>query len=293
MTIALQGPASQFYVSQRLRLHYVDWGNEKAPPLVLVHGGRDHCRNWDWVAERLRHDWHIFAPDLRGHGDSQWVTGANYGMIDYVYDLAQLVHQKKLAPVTIVAHSLGGSISLSYTGIYPESVSKIVAIEGLGPPPAMIAARAKLKIDERMVEWIDSMRALAGRAPRKYASVEEAFTRMQAENPRLTPDQARHLTVHGVNQNEDGTYSWKFDNYVRAFSPYSFNADEARALWGRIRCPTLLIRGTESWASDPLQDGRAAFFKDAQVANIEKAGHWVHHDQLEKFLDVVQEFLAK
>jgi pimeloyl-ACP methyl ester carboxylesterase len=293
MTIALQGPASQFYVSQRLRLHYVDWGNEKAPPLVLVHGGRDHCRNWDWVAERLRHDWHIFAPDLRGHGDSQWVTGANYGMIDYVYDLAQLVHQKKLAPVTIVAHSLGGSISLSYTGIYPESVAKVVAIEGLGPPPAMIAARAKMKIDERMVEWVDSMRSLAGRAPRKYASVEEAFTRMQAENPRLTPDQARHLTVHGVNQNEDGTYSWKFDNYVRAFSPYSFNAEEARALWGRIQCPTLLIRGTESWASDPLQDGRAAFFKDAQVANIEKAGHWVHHDQLEKFLDVVQEFLAK
>lgn len=293
MTIALQGPASQFYVSQRLRLHYVDWGNESAPPLVLVHGGRDHCRNWDWVAERLRHDWHIFAPDLRGHGDSQWVTGANYGMIDYVYDLAQLVHQKKLAPVTIVSHSLGGSISLSYTGIYPESVAKIVAIEGLGPPPAMIAARAKMKIDERMVEWIDSMRSLAGRAPRKYASVEEAFTRMQAENPRLTPEQARHLTVHGVNQNEDGTYSWKFDNYVRAFSPYSFNAEEARALWGRIQCPTLLIRGTESWASDPLQDGRAAFFKDAQVANIEKAGHWVHHDQLEKFLAVVQEFLAK
>ncbi len=293
MTRALQGPASQFYISQRLRLHYVDWGNEDAPPLLLVHGGRDHCRNWDWVAERLRHDWHILAPDLRGHGDSQWVTGANYGMIDYVYDLAQLVHQKKLAPVTIVSHSLGGSISLSYTGIQPESVAKIVAIEGLGPPPAMIAARAKLAIHERMHEWIDSMRALAGRAPRKYASIEEAFSRMQSENPRLTPEQARHLTVHGVNQNEDGTFSWKFDNYVRAFSPYSFNAEEARELWSRITCPTLLVRGTESWASDPLVDGRAAHFSHASVANIEKAGHWVHHDQLEKFLEVVTGFLAR
>ena len=75
---------------------------------------------------------------------------------------------------------------------------------------------------------------------------------MQDENPQLSPEQARHLTVHGVNQNEDGTYSWKFDNYVRAFSPYSFNADEARELWGRITCPTLLVRGTESWASDPI-----------------------------------------
>ncbi|MEJ0046761.1 MAG: hypothetical protein WDN04_12080 [Rhodospirillales bacterium] len=40
------GPMSRSFISQRLRLHYVDWGNEAAPPLVLLHGGRDHCRNW-------------------------------------------------------------------------------------------------------------------------------------------------------------------------------------------------------------------------------------------------------
>ncbi len=47
----MPGPTSHSFVSQRLRLHYVDWGNQGAPPLVLVHGGRDHCRNWDWVAQ--------------------------------------------------------------------------------------------------------------------------------------------------------------------------------------------------------------------------------------------------
>jgi len=61
------GPTSRIYFSQRLRLHYVDWGNPEAPPLLLVHGGRDHCRNWDWLAAALRHDWHVLAPDLRGH----------------------------------------------------------------------------------------------------------------------------------------------------------------------------------------------------------------------------------
>jgi pimeloyl-ACP methyl ester carboxylesterase len=286
------GPISQFYVSQRLRLHYVDWGNEDAPPLVLVHGGLDHCRNWDWVAERLRRDWHVLAPDLRGHGDSQWVTGSNYAMIDYVYDLAQLVHQKKLAPVTLVGHSLGGAIALAYTGIHPDAVAKVVAIEGLGPSPKMLAERAHTTIDQRMTEWIAAMRGLAGRTPRKYASIEQAFARMQAENPRLTPAQARHLTIHGVNQNEDGTYSWKFDNYVRAFSPYSFNPEDARALWARIACPALLVRGAESWASNPLEDGRASHFRDARVVNVDRAGHWVHHDQLEEFGALVERFLA-
>ena len=66
------GPTSHSYISQRLRLHYVDWGNPGAPPLILLHGGRDHCRNWDWVAAELRRDYHIIAPDLRGHGDSAW-----------------------------------------------------------------------------------------------------------------------------------------------------------------------------------------------------------------------------
>ena len=70
----MDGPTSHFYVSQRLRLHYVDWGNETAPPLLLVHGGRDHCRNWDWVAQRLRDRYHVIAPDLRGHGDSAWAV---------------------------------------------------------------------------------------------------------------------------------------------------------------------------------------------------------------------------
>src|SRR6185437_8531430 len=129
------GPTSRSYFSQRLRLHYVDWGNPSAPPLILLHGGRDHCRNWDWVAAALRSNYHIIAPDLRGHGDSAWSASGHYTMASYIYDLAQLIHQQELAPVGVVAHSLGGNIALRYAGIYPEAVSRLVVIEGIGPPP--------------------------------------------------------------------------------------------------------------------------------------------------------------
>ena len=100
------GPTSHIYFSQRLRLHYVDWGNQDAPTLMMVHGGRDHCRNWDWVADELRHDCHIIAPDLRGHGDSQWMLGGSYTIIDYVYDIAQLLHQTSAVPATVMGLSL-------------------------------------------------------------------------------------------------------------------------------------------------------------------------------------------
>ena len=141
MTPDSSGPTSRIYFSQRLRLHYVDWGNPGAPPLLLVHGGRDHCRNWDWVAGALRRDWHVLAPDLRGHGDSQWSPDGNYTIAGYVYDLAQLIHQQELAPVTIIAHSLGGVIALRYAGIYPELRRQLVAIEGLGASPRRVRER--------------------------------------------------------------------------------------------------------------------------------------------------------
>jgi pimeloyl-ACP methyl ester carboxylesterase len=288
----LSGPTSRIYFSQRLRLHYVDWGNPSAPPLLLVHGGQDHCRNWDWVARRMRHQWHIIAPDLRGHGDSQWSPDGNYGIAGYIYDLAQLIHQQQLAPVTIIAHSLGGHIALRYAGIYPEAVKALVAIEGLGPSPKMLAERGKQPIDARMRRWIDEQRALAGRLPRRYASIEDAFRRMQEANAHLSPEQARHLTQHGVNQNEDGTYSWKFDNYVRSWPPYEMRGRDVTALWSRISCPTLLVYGKESWASNPEEDGRAEHFRTAKVVRFERAGHWVHHDRLEAFVEVVQGFLA-
>jgi pimeloyl-ACP methyl ester carboxylesterase len=293
MALRVQGPASHSYFSQRLRLHYVDWGNEGAPPLLLVHGNRDHCRNWDWVAEALRDDYHIIAPDLRGHGDSQWMVGGNYGLVDYVYDIAQLVHQRGLAPVRIVAHSLGGHVCMQYAGVYPEQVSKLVSVEGFGPPPAFLEKRMATPPQARMRRWVDEVRELAGRTPKHYTSIEEATSRMQEANPQLSPEQARHLTVHGVNQNEDGSYSWKFDNYVRATSPYFFNAAEMYELWAKITCPTLLIRGTLSWAGNPEADGRMKHFQNARVVHIEKAGHWVHHDQLTQFLSATKAFLAE
>jgi pimeloyl-ACP methyl ester carboxylesterase len=285
------GPTSQSFVSQRLRLHFADWGNPGAPPLILLHGGRDHCRNWDWVAQDLRRDYHIIAPDLRGHGDSAWSTSGDYSMSAFVYDLAQLIHQQKLAPVSIVAHSLGGSIALRYAGVFPETVAKLVAIEGLGPPPSRQAERAARTAGERLRGWVGETRALAGRIPRRYATIEEAFGRMQAENRHLTPDQARYLTLHGASQNEDGTYSWKFDNYARSFSPVDFTPEEMRGLWGEISCPILLVNGKESWASDPQRDGQLAWFQNARSVAFEGAGHWVHHDRLDAFIAEVRAFL--
>jgi len=289
--MTIHGPTANTFISQRLRLHYVDWGNRDAPPLILQHGGRDHCRSWDWVAEELAKDWHVIAPDLRGHGDSAWVPDGNYGTNAFVYDFAQLVHTLGHDQVTIVAHSLGGNIATRFTGLYPEKVRKLVNIEGLGPSPEMRARREAEGYAERFRKWIDGRRASSGRLPRRYPSIEAAYARMKEENGFLTDEQARHLTVHGASRNEDGTWSWKFDPYLNNWPFEDTPEERLEELWGAITCPILFLYGADSWASNPEKDGRAMVFKDWRVSEFENAGHWLHHDQFDRFMAEVRAFL--
>lgn len=282
------GPASNSFISQRLKLNYVDWGNADAPTLILLHGGRDHARSWDWVARALRREWHVIAPDLRGHGDSAWSPDGVYTSPFFVSDLAQLIHQLGGEPVSIVAHSLGGAIALRYTGLYPERVRRIAAIEGIGIPLEDQGA----PVEARWRDFIEDRRAMSARVPRRYATIGEALARMRAENKHLSEAQARHLTIHGVIRNEDGTFSWKFDNYIRSLYPLDISVEEQRALWGRITCPVWLVHGADSWAKHPEEGGRAACFRDARVTSFERAGHWVHHDRFDAFVEELRSFLA-
>jgi pimeloyl-ACP methyl ester carboxylesterase len=287
----ITGPASHSFISQRLKLRYVDWGNPDASPLILLHGGRDHSRSWDWTAQALRDKWHVIAPDLRGHGDSDWSPDGDYGSLANLYDLAQLIHQLRLAPVTIVAHSYGGNIALRYAGTFPENVRKLVAIEGLGPSPKMLSERLAKPVTTRLRDWIEAKRASAGRVQKRYATLDDAFRRMKEENHHLSDEQARHLTIHGVSQNEDGTYTWKFDPYMRIFPPFDLPQADIDHIWQSITCPTLLLYGKDSWASNPVTDGRAKHFRNVRVETYENAAHWLHHDQYDRFIAELKAFL--
>lgn len=284
-------PTSHSFISQRLRLNYLDWGNSGAPVLILQHGGRDHAHSWDWVARELCRDWHVIAPDLCGHGDSAWSPGGVYQMPYFIYDFMNLVDQLGVEQVSIVAHSLGGNIATRYTGLFPEKVRRLVNIEGLGIPQPVIDAYAAKGPVENWKEWLGQRRAAATRQPRRYKNMEDAFTRMREENKHLSWEQARHLTIHGIARNEDGTWSWKFDNYVHSFAPLDIPDADQIALWRRIACPVLLVRGRNSWAPDPEVDGKIGHFQNARAITFDDAGHWPHHDRFVDFVKEIKAFL--
>lgn len=282
-------PISHYFYSHRLKLHFWDWGQDEKPALVLVHGGLDHARNWDWVARALREDFHVYAIDLRGHGNSSWAPGSSYTVAEHVLDLSALVDIIRDFPIYLVGHSLGGVIALHYSGIYPDRVKKVVSIEGFGPPPSHAVHSPA---SQRIRRWLEQVRNTEQRSPKSYASLDDAVARMKEANPHLSNDVARHLTLHGTNWNADGSLVWKFDNFARPFGPYGYSLDDAREILGQITCPALLIRGTESWALNPENDGRLESLRDYKMVHVANAGHWVHHDQLEIVLGELVRFLA-
>ncbi len=281
-------PISHFFYSDRLKLQFWDYGCDAKPSLVLVHGGLDHARNWDWVARSLREHYHVYALDLRGHGNSAWAPGAMYSLAEHVLDLSALLDIIDEFPIRLIGHSLGGGIVLHYAGVYPERVHKAISIDGLGlaPPHTVNSAPSK-----RMRDWIERVRDAEKRRSKAYPSLNAAVARMKEANPHLSDEVAEHLTLHGTNWEADGALVWKFDNYVRVPPPYGLRMEESTEIYGQISCPVLLFWGLESFLRDPESDPRRHAIRNNRLVKVPDAGHWLHHDQLEAFLREATDFL--
>ena len=282
-------PASHYFYSDRLKLQFWDWGTNGKPVLILVHGTRDHARSWDWIARALRNDYHVYALDLRGHGNSAWAPGALYSIQEHIFDLTVFVDIIGKQPVRLIGHSLGAIVSLYFSGTYPEKVAKLVAIEGVGVGPL---GRPPKPAPERMLNWIEKTRHVDEHNSRSYPTFAAAVARMKEANPFLSEEVAEHLTLHGTNWNADGSLVWKFDNYTRVIHPFGLDLTEAVQLLERIECPTLLLWGQQSFARDPDVDPQAAAIRNKTIVKVDQAGHWLHHDQLELFLRETKSFLA-
>jgi pimeloyl-ACP methyl ester carboxylesterase len=273
------------YVSQRLKLHAVEWGDPARPPLLLLHGARDHARSWDDVARVFQDQWRVIALDLRGHGDSEWSSDGSYTPLAYLCDLVEVA--VALGRVSIIAHSMSAQIALRFAALYPAQVRRLVAIEPFnllsddGEPPPLA---------DRLRDWIEQKRAIGSRSPRDYSSMGAAQRRLRAENPGLSIARAQHLTRHGLLPTPDGGYRWKFDPCVNLWDRVDIPPGERRAMMAALTCPTLIIYGANS-AMTPSE--RRVDVTGAETLVIAGASHWPHHERFADFVSAAAAFLTR
>jgi len=261
-----------------LRFHYLDWGTEGKPPFVLLHGGAQTAHSWDDFAPGVRNDYHVYALDQRGHGDSDWAPDGDYSRHTQCEDIAAWVANLKLPSFILAGLSMGGINAITYTARYPEQVRALIIID-VGPE---IETRGRENIQNfTRIDELDSFEAFIERAHRF--------------NPRRSLENLRQRLSHNLKQLPSGKWTWKFDQ--QRLTAGIRSGIDPEGLWEdvrKIRCPTLIVRGGESDILSPAAAERLqAAIPNSRLTIVPSAGHSVMGDNPEGFAAVVQEFLGK
>src|SRR5579875_3028633 len=111
-----------FVQANGLRLHYRDWGDAKAPPLVLLHGVTGNAHAWDGFAPAMTDRFRVIALDQRGHGESDWADG--YGTERMAADVGAFAQARDLGRVGLHGDSMGGIYAETFAGRQPAALER-------------------------------------------------------------------------------------------------------------------------------------------------------------------------
>jgi pimeloyl-ACP methyl ester carboxylesterase len=269
-------------------IHYnvLEWAGPSDGTLtyVLVHGFTDVAFAWRRVAEQLATHAHVIAPDLRGHGDSDWIGGGGYYyFMDYVADLDDVIRQCARTRVVLVGHSMGGSVCSYFAGTRPDRLQALALLEGLGPPDQSAADGPT-----RTAMWIDAWRAARTKSSKVMATLDDAVARLRKHDDLLSGELARELAEHGTKK-VDGGFAWKHDPLHATFGPYPYRLDTAMKYWAKITCPTLIVDGADSKLNLSFDERakRRASFVNHRYEVIANAGHAIQRHQPAALADLL------
>lgn len=273
-----------------LRVHRFEPANSTPTGLtvLVLHGFLDSGATWERVAEPLARAGHdVFAPDLRGFGDSGRVgAGGYYHFPDYVGDVAALVDRLDVKRLALVGHSMGGNIASLYAGAMPQRLERLVLLEGLGTIHAGPDAALS-----RMRAWLEDMNKLeTWRRP--LSSLDEAverLMRMHTTISRETIESRAHLLTR---TDASGTLRWAHDPLHRTTSPTPFSVDAFKCFLKAIRVPTLYVSGGEQGWRVPDESERLACLANVTHVDIPNAGHMMHWKAPDAVAECLLRFLA-
>jgi pimeloyl-ACP methyl ester carboxylesterase len=259
----------------------------------MLHGWLDNAATFQFVVDAFENDWHVIAPDLRGHGGSHF-GHEPYFFMQHIADLDSLLeHYSPSQPVRLIGHSLGANVSSIYAGSRPERVNCFVNIEGMAPAPRYMDSGP----DKVIGQWLTRLRA--GPKNRVYADRAELAARLCQANPRLTSVRAGFLAEEFSRMRADGRVEFAIDPHQYVPSPTFGHRLVVEACWSRIEAPVLLITGSESYMLNQFDDDpeifrqRVALLQRGEHVNIGGAGHNLHHEVPEQVAALAEEFMLR
>jgi esterase len=245
----------------------------EGPPLVVLHGLFGSARNWNTVAKRLGESRHVHALDLRNHGGSPWSDAMGYA--DMAGDVQAYIEERGLGPVALLGHSMGGKAAMVLALNHPDLVERLI-----------VADIAPVTYKHTLASYVEAMRAVDLSDVRRRGEVDEQLAASIPEAP------IRSFLLQNLVA-EDGKFSWRINLAALGDRMDEITAFPEADLAGKsFDKPVLFLSGERSDYIRPThQEAIERFFPKARVETIEAAGHWLHAEQPNRFVDAVLAFL--
>jgi N-formylmaleamate deformylase len=267
---------SDYVIVNNLKLHYTRTGSDK-PPLILAHGVTDDGLCWTTIAQALASEYDLIMVDARGHGRSD-APKSGYGPAAHARDMMGLITKLNLQHPIMLGHSMGAMTTLLFAGTYPD-VPRAILLED---PPlwwTMKAESTKAKVRQTGIQtWMKSI---------KRKTHKELVNEQRAAMP--------HWSKAEIERWADSKQRFS-PNVIEVFNAKNESTVDWLNFLPKIKCPALLIKADPAHGSLVTKDGAAALkslIPQLKIAHIPRAGHSIRHDQLDKYLNAVQTFLAK
>ncbi|HWZ46562.1 MAG TPA: alpha/beta hydrolase [Candidatus Saccharimonadales bacterium] len=275
-------PRGYEIAAPRMKLHYLDWGTAGRRPIVFLHGAALNAHTWDVVCLKLRTQYHCYALDQRGHGESAWAEDADYSGDAHRGDIEAFADRLGLDQFVLVGHSMGGFNSFNYAFHHSHRLAALVLVDA---GPSMM-----VKFPRRIVDFVTETAELD--------SLEQVIQKALEFNPRRDPRLLRRSVLHNFRQGATGKWARKMD--LRMWHGNRNREQERDRLLERFRdakrvsCPTLIVQGglSDVFTSEDAQK-LANEFGDGHYVQVGEAGHTVQGDNPRVLAQMLAQFLDR
>lgn len=270
-------PATSGYVTaDGLKLHYLDYGTAGKPLMLCMHGGAAHAHWFDFVAAGFSADYHVRALDQRGHGDSAWSDPPEYTTKRLATDLHEVVEALDLRDFVLVAHSMGGMVSINYAAMFPGRLGRLIIVD------------STLHLTEDRA----SMMRERGARQSSYDTLDDLAARykLMPAGSSAPPEVINHIARNAGRQSEDGRWRHKFDRNVYT----QRGSVDGIPCFAKIPVPTLLVKGERSPRISPeIYAEVKAVAPHVELSEVAGSDHHVTLDNPAGFIVAVNAFLKR
>jgi len=271
-----------------MQLNHKVLGRENTHPLIILHGLYGSSDNWLNIGQQFAESYKVFLIDQRNHGYSSHSEKHNYHLMRD--DLFEFMEQNSIDSATIIGHSMGGKTALFFAVDYPNKVDNLIVVD-IAPGPYKSMTNPKTQ----SLNHLNILNALYNLETDKITNLRDAD---QALSEQIPFKRVRQFLLKNLKRNDAGNFQWLLNvKALRNELPsilegIDINQHTNNPIAINKNYPVLFIKGehSEYIGEDEKRDIKT-LFPDAEIQTIKNAGHWVHAEQREKFITLVNSFL--